>query len=66
MNIGTDTLRIRVDIDTFSVFVASTNHLPMFLDCSCKCNNDCCNRSHRLLTLALDSSANFTFAKQIF
>ena len=51
MNSGTDALRIRVDIDTSGVFIASTSHLLMLVDCSCECNNDCCNRSHQLLTL---------------
>jgi len=37
MNSGTDTLRIRVDIDTSGVFIASTSHLLMLLDCSCEC-----------------------------
>ena len=66
INSGTDTWRIRVDIDTSGVFIASTNHLPMFLDCSCKCNNDCCNQSHPLPTLTLNPSTNFTFATQMF
>lgn len=66
INSGTDTLRIRVDIDMSSVFISSTSHLPIFIDWSCKCNNDCCNRSHRLLTLTLNPSTNFTFATQMF
>ena len=66
MNSGTDALLLRVDIDTSGVFIASTNHLSMFLDCSSKCNNDCCNRSHWLLTLAFNPSTNFTFATQMF
>ena len=51
MNSGTYVLRIRVDIDASGVLIASTSHLLVLLDCSCECNNTCCNRSHQLLTL---------------